>query len=118
MPRGLPLDETAQVTLDGSGAGTARLGPSAPGHVWRPTLASVKVATNTDEATCLVYAGPSATDAYFTDGTFSGSSGDATDRVTGKVLNPGRGWIWAVWSGGDAGATATLIVSGTKDIPG
>lgn len=107
---------TAQVTLDGSGNGTARTGPLSARETWHPATASVRASSAVSEATCLTYIGDSPTQANFIDGTFSGSSGDSTDRVAG-VPNIKTGWyVWAVWAGGDPGATATLNVNGTKDL--
>jgi len=113
-----PLDETAQVILSGIGGGTARLGPLTARETWYPDQASVKVVfsgTNpTNEAVCRIYKGDVATDNNFKDGTFSGSSGDATDKIAGKTQ---KGiYIYAVWIGGDAGATAYLTVTGEKEI--
>lgn len=115
MAQQLPLTETADVTLDGSGNGTASLGPSGPNEVWTPSNVSVICSSNTSEAVCKVYAGPSATPPYFKDITVDGSTGDATDRCNIPVP---KGWfVWAVWTGGDAGATATVNVDGTKRVP-
>ena len=109
------LNEDATIQLDGTGAGTVRLGPTGAGEVWSPALASVKVSSNTNEATCKIYNGDRVIDGNFTDGTFSGSSGDSTDRIGGP-LHLGN-YIYAVWAGGDANAVATLNVSGTRSIP-
>lgn len=112
----VPLNESQPVKLDGSGNGTVKLGPRSHGETWHPEVASVKVSTATAEAACKIYLGHTATDDNFLDGTFSGSSGDSTDRVSGNPLWLGN-YIFAVWSGGDAGATATLSVIGTREIP-
>lgn len=113
----LPLTESASVTLDGTGAGTARLSPDEPAMVWFPATVHVQASSNTSEAQCLIYAGPSATQPYFVDGTFSGSSGDATDKIAGRVIaRTQTPYIWAVWSGGMPGAQATMIVSGEKEV--
>jgi hypothetical protein len=94
-----------------------RLTPDGPNEHWLPILASVKASSNTNEATCRIYVGPNTNDDSFVDGTFSGSSGDATDRVTGYDISRRTDpYIWAVWAGGDAGAQATLVISGTKEI--
>lgn len=115
--RTLTLSATASVTLSG-GAGTAQVGPTFPGESWLPVTASVgaQETTITDEAQCKVYVGPSATQPYYVDGTLSGSTGDSTTNVTGKVVYPGS-YIWAVWSGGDNGAQVTLNVAGTRVVP-
>lgn len=109
------LNETAVITLNGSGAGTAKLGPLTAREVWYPDSASVKANSNpTNEATCLIYQGPDATQPNFRDGTFSGSSGDSTDKVS-LITRKGQ-FIWAVWTGGDAGQQATLNVTGEKEV--
>ena len=113
-----PLDETIGVVLNGSGNGNVKLGPLTARETWYPDQASVKVSfsgTNpTNESVCRIYKGDVATDNNFKDGTFSGSSGDATDKIAGK-LSKGL-FIFAVWIGGDAGATAYLTVTGEKEI--
>jgi hypothetical protein len=109
----VPLSESQPVILNGAGNGTAELRP-AFGETWSPATVSVKVSSAVKEAQCRIYLGSDTTDANFVDGTLSGSTGDSTDRVTGPFRLPNR--LFAVWSGGDAGATATLAVSGTRDI--
>lgn len=105
----------ATMVLDGAGNGTARLGPAGARETWFPAVASVSVATNAKEAQCKIYVGDSPVPAHFIDGTLSGSTGDATGRVAGSTIK--LGWfIWAVWSGGDPGAVATLNVTGTREV--
>ena len=113
----LPIGPEGQatITLDGSGNGTAKVGPLTARENWQPQIASVSVATNAAEAACKVYVGPAATAAYFLDGTLSGSTGDSTDRVSAAPCPHGY-WVWAVWAGGDPGAVATLRVTGTKEL--
>jgi hypothetical protein len=115
MTQGI-LYESITIKLDGSGNGTAKLGPLTVREVWNPNSASVKTVqtTVTNEAVCAIYVGLSASQENFRDQTFTGSSGDVTDLVTG-VLKKGN-YIWAVWTGGDANVQATLVVSGSKDI--
>lgn len=111
----VPLNQTAVVVLDGAGGGTASIGPISAREVWHPDVISVKASTNTDEAQCQIYVGDSATQPNFIDGTYSGSSGDASDRAASTLIRVG--WkVFATWSGGDAGATATLTVTGTRDV--
>jgi hypothetical protein len=76
---------------------------------------SVSATSNTKEAACSIYVGASATAPYFIDATYAGSSGDSTDRGAAKTVRVGQ-YVWAVWTGGDAGATATVTVNGTKEI--
>jgi hypothetical protein len=113
----VPLSDFVQITLDGTGAGVARLGPRAHGQTWRPTVASIKMTgpTPAGQATCFLYAGGAATDANFLDSTYDVAN-DSTDRLSGQVLDLGQ-YVFAVWSGGNPGATATLTVNGTKVIP-
>ena len=110
----LPLSEAAFVTLNGSGAGTARLGPAAHGVVWKPSRIAIKTSSAVLSPTCQVYVGNAATSENFIDGTFTGQQ-NATDSAVGQQLRLGM-YVWAVWTGGDAGAQATLTVTGSKDI--
>lgn len=113
----LPLNVSGEVTLDSAGDGTVRLSPDGPSEHWFPSLASVKVATATAEAQCRIYAGPKVADEYFIDGTLSGSTGDSTDRVSGyEIARTRTPYLWAKWTGGDAGAQATLVVNGTREV--
>lgn len=113
--REFPLTISVSVTLNGSGAGTASIGPTFPRERWNVAVASVSVATNTSEATCKTYAGPQATQGNFVDGTTWGSTGDSTSNFSAPVYSGQQ--VFAVWTGGDAGAVATLVLSGTRQIP-
>lgn len=116
--RQYPLAQSASVTLNGSGAGTVQLGPSFPREVWRPDKASVICSAVVTTGTCQasIYAGPQAQQSWFRDATFSGDTGDATDAVKADELRVGA-YVWAVFSGGVPGATATLTVRGTREVP-
>lgn len=112
----LPLNENDNVTLDASGNGTVRMRPPEPATRWMPATASVSCSSKNSEAECKIYIGPSTAQRYFVDGTVNGSSGDSTDRVSGYVISRTQmPYIWAVWTGGDPGAEATLVLSGTKE---
>lgn len=116
--RTVPLNESVPVTLDLSGNGTAQIGPGEPAAVWHPTVVHVDVNTNVSEASATIYAGPAPVQSYFVDSTQTASSGDSSDRITGKVISRTQlPYIWAVFTGGDPGATAVLNITGTKDIP-
>lgn len=111
------LNENADTALDGSGNGTLRMRPPGGSETWYPATVSVKCSSAAAEAQCRIYIGPSASDPYFVDGTLSGSTGDSTDRVKGQQVDSHGSYLWAVWSGGDAGAIATMIVSGHREVP-
>lgn len=111
----IPLQaETTSVVLDGGGGGKAKLGPVGGSEVWTPSSVSVLCSSNVLEANCALFVGPSPTAPYFKDLTVDGSTGDATDRC--NIPIPYGSYVWAVWTGGDAGATATLNVDGTEVI--
>jgi hypothetical protein len=110
MPRTQPFTRTATVTLNGSGNGSASVGPSITNESWTVGIASVSVVTNSAEATCRVYA-----NGAFVDGTTWGSTGDSTANFSAPVYLGST--VMAVWSGGDAGSVATLTVSGTRTVP-
>jgi membrane peptidoglycan carboxypeptidase len=111
------LNQSAVVTLDASGNGTAKLGPIGMREHW--TLGAIAVKTNqlpaaiVKEAQCKTYAGPDASDSWFAGGTLSGSTGDTTSDVAGQILDCGE-YVTAVWTGGDAGAQGRVNVTGTK----
>lgn len=112
--RTLPLAQSAQVALDGTGAGTASLGPSGSGETWDVSSVGVHCATNVSEATARVYAGADASPRYFVDATTWGSTGDSTDAVRGTLAVGSQ--VFGVWSGGDASTTAYLTVTGTRTV--
>lgn len=108
--------ETAVIILNGSGAGTAKVGPTnAYGAPWNVISASVRANANpTNEAMCTLYAGPDTSQPNFRDTSFTGSSGDGSDKVAGPLLQ--NNFVFAVWSGGDANVQATLTVVLEKNI--
>ena len=106
---------TATAALNGSGGGTAKIGPVGALEIWQAQVASVSVSTNAAEAQCRIYVGDQPTANNYVDGTLSGSTGDSTDRVSARPLRLGD-YIWAVWSGGDPGSVATLNITGTRTV--
>lgn len=112
----VPFYETAQVVLNGSGAGTAKVGPLTAREKWYPENVHVNTTetTVTNEAACDISVGDINTK-RFRDSTFSGSSGDSSDHCNADVLSKGM-FVWADWTGGDAGVTAVLSVTGTKEV--
>lgn len=107
------LSESVSVQLDGSGNGTAKTGPLSARETWQPSNVHVSVSTATNEAVCNIYVGDAAQQRNFRDATFTGSSGDSSDRVNADTVTVGA-YVWAVWTGGDPGAMATLSVTGSK----
>jgi len=107
--------ESTTITLDGTGAGTAKVGPLSAREIWRPVNVSVSANANpTNDAQCSIYVGDANT-RNFRDGCIDGSTGDSTDKCNADKIKCGQ-YVWAVWSGGDAGVRATLTVTGTKDL--
>jgi len=105
------------VTLNSSGNGIAQVGPISAREIWYPSNAhvSANIGNVTNEAQCIVYVGTTVEANNFRDGTLSGSSGDSTDAISSDQVSMGE-YVFAVWSGGDAGAIATLTVTGEKEI--
>ena len=105
----------AQVTLDSNGNGIANIGPVVSRQHWQLISASVKTTqtpgTVTNDALCDLYVGSNVNQGTFVSHSITGSSGD-TCGLGGQDIQPGM-QVWAVWTGGDAGATAVLTISGT-----
>lgn len=121
----VPLTDIEDTVLDGSGNGKVKWRPDGSQQYGHPAIVSVKV-TAADpavgplsEAVVKIYAGNAPTDSNFIDGSFTGSSGNSTDRVAGHIIGRTReAYLWAVWTGGDPGQTATMTVTGQLEIPG
>ncbi len=117
----VPLRESAVIKLNGSGAGTAKLGPLTARETWYPSNVSIRTTfpgsqtQPTLESECDVYMGNTATPENFRDKSYQGSSGDATGALSADRVMQGQ-YVWAVWSRGDANVQATLTVTGTKDV--
>jgi hypothetical protein len=115
QPQPLPGNpQTANVVLDVNGNGQVSLGPMRPREHWQLTGAGVSVSTNVKEARCAIYAGPQIAASTFFGQTYTGSTGD-TCGLGGLDIQSGM-MVFAKWTGGDAGSTATLTVYGTYTI--
>lgn len=110
-----PLSRAVSVQLDGTGYGIASTGPNITSEVWSPSNAAVSVSSNANEATAKIYAGSVMAANTFVDGTTWGSTGDNTSNFSVSVY-PGQ-QIFAEWTSGDPGATATLVITGTRQVP-
>jgi len=113
MPR-IALRESAVVTLDGSGNGTARVGPLSAREIWYPDNVAISVNGFTVQATTTVYMGPDTSQSSFRD-TSTFGSGDNTGACNADTVKCGF-YIWAVFVGGDPGLQATVTVTGLKDV--
>lgn len=114
MTKPLPLDTSANVTLDGSGNGQVFLGPQRAREHWQLDGAMVSVNTNAAEAQCSIYWGPVALPDHFLSQTATGSTGD-TCGLGHRDMQPGDG-ILAKWTGGDPGSVATIRLLGMASI--
>jgi|SRR6185437_1992176 len=113
MPR-VALRVTAVVTLDGSGGGTAKVGPLSAREVWYPDNVAISITGATKQAKATMYMGPDTTQSNFRDNsTFA--SGDSSGACNADVVKSGM-YIWAVWTNGDVGKQAILTVTGLKDV--
>jgi hypothetical protein len=117
---GALLDEGGGYVLDESddddsgGDGTISVGPTAAGEIWQAGFTvAVHCSTNVSEAMCRVYCGAGASPAYFVGSTTWGSTGDSTTNT--PQLQVGQ-QVWAVWTGGDSGATAYLSITGMRTV--
>jgi hypothetical protein len=117
----VPLYATDQsLPFDINGNGMANIGPASSREVWSPENVHVSATTGqpvVNEASCTIHVGiPTAVNAAsFRDESFSGSSGDSTDKVSSDIVKCGTQVI-AIWSGGDPGAIGTMNVTGTKTV--
>lgn len=115
MSQTVPLSASAQVVLNGSGNGSVTLGPQVPGQTWFPSGTSVQVnPTSTTVVSQFKLYNGAAQPANFLGGTYTGDNN--SDGLADCTLYCGQ-FMTGVWAGGNPGATATLVVSGTMSIP-
>jgi hypothetical protein len=105
------VSPTANVVLDGSGNGRCFLSPPT-GTKWALRLATLATSTATKHPKGLLYRGSSSGPLQLVDSTITGDAA-SSGKVAGPVFFSGSG-VWAVWQGGDPGATATLQLFGTQ----
>lgn len=101
-----------QVPFSGAGTATAQIGPTGWGVSWALDQAAVSTSIGAlDPALCALYAGPLAIPFYQVTNSLAG--GGSQFGLGGVGL--AQGWfVWAVWTGGTAGAFAYLRVTGVK----
>jgi hypothetical protein len=110
----VPLGESASVKANGSGNAIARVGPLSAREIWHPSNVHVNASSATNEAVCQIYVGDNNT-LSFRDNTFTGSTGDSSDRINADTIKCGQ-YVWAMWSGGDPGALFMITVTGSREI--
>jgi hypothetical protein len=114
MARTQPLYVTKQVILDSNGNGQVSAGPTGFQETWTDITVSVKCLTNVNEAICSIYVGQSSTPQFFADGTTWGSTGDSSTNMPSPIVTGQQ--VFADWTGGDAGSTAYMRISGTDNV--
>lgn len=109
------LNESASVTLDASGNGTATIGPNTAKGPATWTVSGVILTTSRPGVApiprCAVYldqTNASGLQGISYDGSFN--QGAASDLEMSRGQN-----LIAVWTGGAAGDTANITVTGTKE---
>lgn len=101
----------ATVTLDASGDGQCGLTPPS-GTRWDLTLAAVSTTSTVLLPQAFLYLGNSNGPLTLIDSTNFGNSA-SSGKVSGAPFYAGT-WIWAVFSGGDPAAVATLQLYGVQ----
>lgn len=107
----ISIQPQATVTLNGSGAGQVSLTPPS-GTMWQLSLAAVSTTSVINASQAFLYLGSSSGPLTLIDSTFLGNSA-SSGKVAGAPFYHGV-YLWAVWSGADAGAVATLQAYGTQ----
>lgn len=103
-----------QVTFSGAGAATAVVGPSGGGDTWSLDQCFVSTSVGQlDAAQCSVFAGPLPLSQYAVTGSLAGGG---SQFGMGGVAVPFGWFIWAVWTGGTAGAFGFLRLTGVKTV--
>jgi hypothetical protein len=108
---GVRISPSATVKLSGAGAGQVGLTPPS-GTRWDLTLASVSTTSVTNQAKAFLYLGNSNGPLQLIDSTFLGNAA-SSGKVSGAPFYHGQ-YVWAVWSGADASAQATLQLFGQQ----
>lgn len=107
------LQDTKRVTLNGTGTGTVSFGPGRPNEKWTVTRIGVQVSSAVLEAQAKIYRGTVGVGSFIS-GSVSGSTGDTDDSLN-ETLWSGE-TLSVQWTGGDAGAVATVTYWGTINV--
>jgi hypothetical protein len=97
----------ATVTLDITGSGQTNIGPD-ENETWQVEGVYVYASLDIKEARAVTYVGPDPDHLRLIDGTLTGSTGDATEKI-GIVTYPDK--VWTTWENGDVGALATMEIT-------
>jgi hypothetical protein len=110
-----PLNVSVSTILNGPGKGTVSAGPSMPGVEWYPSTVAVTVSpvSTTTISQFALYNGAAGA-ANFLGGTYTG---DQNSDDISVVLYPGM-VLTGVWTLGNPGAVATMVITGTMKVPG
>jgi hypothetical protein len=104
----------AQITVNGSGAATLKVGPQGLGVTWYPSSVIISTSTGAaDSSTAACYIGAIA--AQNLQGGQSYAGGGDTIGLSVVSMSPGDLLI-VVWAGAVPGATAVMNVVGTQDV--
>lgn len=109
------MNAYGNVTLDGFGNGTVRLGPP-PNVDWQLGVVAVSITPlsvpSETSPQCSIYIGPNTNPENLIDGTYVGEM-DSTSRTSGRLVTRGN-YLFAVWSKGSLspGHIATVTVAG------
>jgi hypothetical protein len=102
------------VSFPASGTAQLSVGPSGIGASWAPVQANAYTSIGQlDPSAVTIYVGPLPVAQYEVAQSLSG--GGAQVALGGVTLVPGW-FVWAVWTGGTEGATASLYVTGAKTV--
>jgi hypothetical protein len=114
MSRTLNLSVNGNVTLDDNGSGTITLGPNITGVIWTVTLVACATTSTVNTPVFNLYQSINPDPTMFLGGTYSGNNDEYTPILV--TLYSGQG-MTGQWVNGDAGATATMTLTGTQQVP-
>jgi hypothetical protein len=101
-------------TFTASGTAQALVGPSGGGDLWSLDQCFLSTSVGQlDGAQCIVYVGPLPLPQNAVTGSLAGGS---SQFGMGGVGVPFGWFVYALWTGGTAGATANLRVTGRKTV--
>lgn len=102
----LPFRLVKTVMLNGSGAGAINFSPTV--GTWEVSQVAALASSNTNEPEFSVFI-----DGVFVGGSYSGSK--TTDTTFNQEVQAQQ-VLQGVWTGGDAGAIATMVITGKKTV--